>query len=116
RFGVRSTPRDGRKSNDARRGARVRSKSKGVDDPGDHARARRLARRSADVVRGAGNARRRTAGTSVTSVTSVTADAREQVDILLVDDRAENLLALEAILEPLGQRLVRARSGEEALR
>jgi PAS domain S-box-containing protein len=40
----------------------------------------------------------------------------EQVDILLVDDRAENLLALEAILEPLGQRLVRAQSGEDALR
>jgi PAS domain S-box-containing protein len=40
----------------------------------------------------------------------------EQVDILLVDDRAENLLALEAILEPLGQRLVRAQSGESALR
>ncbi|MGE5098392.1 MAG: ATP-binding protein [Deltaproteobacteria bacterium] len=39
-----------------------------------------------------------------------------QVDILLVDDRAENLLALEAILEPLGQRLVRAQSGEDALR
>jgi PAS domain S-box-containing protein len=38
------------------------------------------------------------------------------VDILLVDDRAENLLALEAILEPLGQRLVRAQSGEDALR
>jgi PAS domain S-box-containing protein len=42
--------------------------------------------------------------------------ATEQVDILLVDDRAENLLALEAILEPLGQRLVRAQSGEAALR
>lgn len=40
----------------------------------------------------------------------------QQVDILLVDDRAENLLALEAILEPLGQRLVRAQSGEDALR
>jgi len=40
----------------------------------------------------------------------------EPVDILLVDDRAENLLALEAILEPLGQRLVRAPSGEAALR
>jgi PAS domain S-box-containing protein len=40
----------------------------------------------------------------------------EQVDILLVDDRPENLLALEAILEPLGQRLVRAASGEDALR
>ena len=41
---------------------------------------------------------------------------RDQVEILLVDDRPENLLALEAILEPLGQRLVRAHSGEEALR
>ena len=41
---------------------------------------------------------------------------RDQVDILIVDDRAENLLALEAILEPLGQRLVRAYSGDEALR
>jgi PAS domain S-box-containing protein len=41
---------------------------------------------------------------------------RDQVEILIVDDRAENLLALEAILEPLGQRLVRAHSGEEALR
>jgi CheY-like chemotaxis protein len=40
----------------------------------------------------------------------------DQVDILLVDDRAENLLALEAILEPMGQRLVRASSGEDALR
>src|SRR5919199_4046311 len=40
----------------------------------------------------------------------------EPLNILLVDDREENLLALEAILEPLGQTLVRARSGEEALR
>ncbi len=36
--------------------------------------------------------------------------------ILLVDDREENLVALEAILEPLGQEAVRARSGEDALR
>jgi PAS domain S-box-containing protein len=36
--------------------------------------------------------------------------------ILLVDDRPENLLALEAILDPLGQELVRVQSGEEALR
>jgi PAS domain S-box-containing protein len=40
----------------------------------------------------------------------------DPVDILIVDDRPENLLALEAILEPLGQRLIRAHSGEEALR
>src|SRR5215216_3514280 len=36
--------------------------------------------------------------------------------ILLVDDQPANLLALEAILEDLGQDLVHARSGEEALR
>jgi len=40
----------------------------------------------------------------------------ERVKILLVDDRAENLLALEAILEQLGQNLVRATSGPEALK
>ena len=38
------------------------------------------------------------------------------VNILIVDDRPENLLAVEAILEPLGQPLVRAHSGPEALR
>jgi len=37
-------------------------------------------------------------------------------NILLVDDRPENLLALEAILESLGQTLLYANSGEEALR
>jgi two-component system sensor histidine kinase/response regulator len=36
--------------------------------------------------------------------------------LLLVDDRPENLLALEAVLEPLGHPMVRAESGEEALR
>jgi signal transduction histidine kinase/DNA-binding response OmpR family regulator len=39
-----------------------------------------------------------------------------QVNLLLVDDRPENLLALEAILEPLGERLIRANSGAEALK
>jgi signal transduction histidine kinase len=40
----------------------------------------------------------------------------DRVSILLVDDRQENLLALDAILEPLGQVLIRAGSGPEALR
>ncbi|HEX8245638.1 MAG TPA: ATP-binding protein [Longimicrobium sp.] len=40
----------------------------------------------------------------------------QRASILMVDDRPENLMALEAILEPLGHALVRAASGEEALR
>jgi len=36
--------------------------------------------------------------------------------VLIVDDRADNLLALRAVLEPLGLDLVEADSGEEALR
>jgi signal transduction histidine kinase len=35
--------------------------------------------------------------------------------VLLVDDKPENLMALEGILKPIGARLVKARSGEEAL-
>ena len=43
-------------------------------------------------------------------------EARGDTAILLVDDHEENLFALEAILEPTGYRLVRARSGDEALK
>jgi signal transduction histidine kinase/DNA-binding response OmpR family regulator len=39
-----------------------------------------------------------------------------QANVLLVDDRPENLLAMESILSDLGQNLVRAESGREALR
>ncbi|KYC39055.1 hybrid sensor histidine kinase/response regulator [Scytonema hofmannii PCC 7110] len=39
-----------------------------------------------------------------------------KVNVLLVDDHPENLLALEAILDSLGQNLIRATSGAEALR
>ncbi|MFD7049023.1 two-component system response regulator [Streptomyces mirabilis] len=40
----------------------------------------------------------------------------EKANILIVDDMEENLVALEAVLGSLDQRLVRARSGEEALK
>ncbi|MDX6515474.1 MAG: hypothetical protein QOH73_1140 [Gaiellaceae bacterium] len=42
--------------------------------------------------------------------------AGPRATVLLVDDRPENLVALEAILSPLGHELVYAASGEEALR
>jgi signal transduction histidine kinase len=41
---------------------------------------------------------------------------QDQVKILLVDDKPENLVALEAVLENLGEELIKAHSGKEALR
>jgi two-component system, sensor histidine kinase and response regulator len=39
-----------------------------------------------------------------------------RMNILLVDDQSDGLLALEAVLSDLGQNLIKARSGREALR
>ncbi|HEY0022104.1 MAG TPA: ATP-binding protein [Longimicrobium sp.] len=50
----------------------------------------------------------------MTQVAEAVAGSRAR--ILMVDDRPENLMALEAIMEPLGHDMVRANSGEEALR
>jgi PAS domain S-box-containing protein len=41
---------------------------------------------------------------------------QERIKLLLVDDDRDNLLALQAVLEPLGQELMLASSGLEALR
>jgi anti-anti-sigma factor len=40
----------------------------------------------------------------------------ERASVLIVDDREANLVALEALLQPLGRRVVAADSGEAALR
>ena len=50
----------------------------------------------------------------MTAEPTMTSD--DKVKILLVDDNTENLVALEATLESLGQNLVKATSGLEALR
>src|SRR5439155_16528221 len=54
--------------------------------------------------------------TSPTKLENTTVKAGPSVKLLLVDDHAENLLALEALLEGPGQELVLAHSGAEALR
>lgn len=41
---------------------------------------------------------------------------QDQLKILLVDDRSENLVALEAALEGIGEQLIKAQSGKDALR
>lgn len=47
---------------------------------------------------------------------AVDAVADDVVNVLVVDDRQENLVATQAVLEPLGQRIVLASSGDDALR
>lgn len=56
------------------------------------------------------------AAAAPSEITPAQPEPREKVKILLVDDEPANLLALEALLDPLQQDLVRASSGEEALR
>ncbi|GAC1571410.1 MAG: hypothetical protein NVS3B20_03360 [Polyangiales bacterium] len=50
------------------------------------------------------------------AVTSFTSTKLPIASLLLVDDHPANLLALEGILEPLNQIIVKASSGEEALK
>ncbi|WP_406126626.1 two-component system response regulator [Streptomyces sp. NBC_00989] len=47
---------------------------------------------------------------------SAEATTDERASILLVDDMEDNLVALEAVLRSLNEPLVRARSGEEAMK
>src|SRR5262245_41065722 len=48
--------------------------------------------------------------------TAETLAASDKVKLLLVDDDRDNLLCLHAVLEPLGQELMLAESGTDALR
>lgn len=50
------------------------------------------------------------------TIASSSAHADAPVNILLVDDEPANLTSLTALLEPLGQRIVQATSGAQALR
>lgn len=52
----------------------------------------------------------------VASATGVTEVGNDRVKLLLVDDDRDNLLALQAVLEPLKQELMLASSGLDALR
>ncbi|MPY62045.1 response regulator [Streptomyces spongiae] len=46
----------------------------------------------------------------------MSANLTDPCSVLIVDDMEENLIAFEAVLSPLHQHLVRARSGEQALK
>ncbi|MHC5264481.1 response regulator [Streptomyces sp. UC4497] len=49
-------------------------------------------------------------------MTTAESTSADRASILLVDDMEDNLTALEAVLGPLNEPLVRARSGEEAMK
>ncbi|MET8470789.1 response regulator [Streptomyces sp. NPDC006422] len=49
-------------------------------------------------------------------MTTAESPSADRASILLVDDMEDNLTALEAVLGPLNEPLVRARSGEEAMK
>src|SRR5206468_8916928 len=57
---------------------------------------------------------RRAVRAHATSVDHV--ESRPEAPILLVDDEPANLLAMEAVLQGLGEPIVRAASGEAAMR
>src|SRR5947209_3169625 len=58
-----------------------------------------------------------TSGVIAQSFSESSSDSRQEAaKLLLVDDDRDNLLALQAVLEPLGQELMLAASGFEALR
>jgi PAS domain S-box-containing protein len=59
---------------------------------------------------------RRNGGRAVETGSPDTQHPEEKINILLVDDRADKVLAVETVIAELGQNLVIARSGEEALR
>ncbi len=53
---------------------------------------------------------------SETATLSIATPVKETVNILMVDDSPDKLLAMESILASLGQNLIKATSGTEALR
>jgi PAS domain S-box-containing protein len=59
---------------------------------------------------------RKTSGGTLETDSPDSQHHKDKINILLVDDRADKLLAVETVIAELGQNLVIARSGEEALR
>jgi PAS domain S-box-containing protein len=58
----------------------------------------------------------RAMGTTASFAAPAPSEENGKVKLLLVDDDPDNLLALQAILEPLGQELMLAQTGTDALR